>query len=68
MDTWFADVIIPLKVSQPFTYRLPNDWNGKVKAGQRILVPFGKSKYYTAVVLRLHKQAPLHYKIGRAHV
>ncbi len=61
MDTWFADVIIPLKVSQPFTYRLPNDWNGKVKAGQRILVPFGKSKYYTAVVLRLHKQAPLHY-------
>ncbi|MFZ9575625.1 MAG: replication restart helicase PriA [Bacteroidia bacterium] len=61
METWFADVIVPLKVDGLFTYRIPQSWNNAVQAGQRVLVPFGKSHFYTGLVYRTHQQAPEAY-------
>ncbi len=59
--TLFIDVIVPLGVPNKYTYRIPFEMNDAVQIGQRILVPFGKSKIYTGIVYNIHEQAPQGY-------
>lgn len=54
----YVDVILPLPLDGLFTYTLPDALEDKVQAGMRVLVPLGRSKTYTAMVLRLHDQKP----------
>ena len=54
----FADVILPLPVEGIFTYRLPAAFAGLVQVGCRIIVPFGTTKFYSAIVVRLHDTPP----------
>lgn len=59
--TLFIDVVLPLAVPQLYTYRIPQELNDIIKPGQRVIVQLGKSKLYTAMVRRIHEQAPKHY-------
>ncbi len=45
-----ANVIVPLPLEGTFTYAIPASLSGKVKPGCRVLVPWGKTKKYLAVV------------------
>jgi len=54
----FVDVLLPLALPQLYTYRLPQRWNDYVIAGGRVTVQFGKSKLYSALVMRVHETAP----------
>ena len=54
----FAEVILPLPLYATYTYSIPDDMTGEVQAGSRVLVQFGKKKYYTAIVEFTHSQAP----------
>ncbi len=49
----FAEVAIPLRVAQTFTYRLPAALQSETQVGARLLVPLGK-KLVTAYVVALH--------------
>jgi len=60
--TLFADVIVPLAVHNLFTYRIPNNWNDLAKPGQRVVVQFGKSKYYVGIIQKIHPDAPKQYQ------
>lgn len=60
--TLFADVIIPLAVPNLYTYRIPNNWNDLVQPGQRVVVQFGKSKYYVGIIQKINNQAPKDYQ------
>ena len=60
--TRFADVILPLPLYSTFTYRIP-DVMGDVKIGSRVLVPFGRKKYYTAIVVLVHHNEPKEYAV-----
>lgn len=53
----FADVVLPLAVPGAYTYLLPESMVGKVTVGTRVVVPLGKSKRYTGIVIRLHGNA-----------
>lgn len=57
-QTLFVDVLLPLAVPNFYTYRVPHEWNGRVKPGLRVLVQFGKSKYYSALIFRVHETPP----------
>ena len=57
----FADVIVPLPIPGQYTYAVPLELEEKVCAGIRAIVPFGKKKYYTAIVTRVHEDAPAGY-------
>lgn len=57
----FADVILPLHLRKAYTYAVPPELQGSLFAGQRVVVQFGKSKLYTAIVKRLHDTAPAGY-------
>lgn len=50
----FADVVLPLAVPGAYTYILPSEMEGAVGIGSRVVVPLGKSKRYTGIVIRLH--------------
>ncbi len=59
----YIDVILPLPLFKSFTYSLPEKGNGEVSPGCRVVVSFGKKKYYTAIVQRVHTQAPEGYEV-----
>ncbi|MEG1555938.1 MAG: primosomal protein N', partial [Bacteroidales bacterium] len=56
--TYFVDILLPLPLPGLFTYRIPHDFDKKVSFGVRAVVPFGKSKLYSGLVVKIHEQAP----------
>lgn len=60
--TLFADIIIPLSLPKPYTYRIPFNLNQEIKIGQRVIVPLGKSKLYTGIVWEIHEKNPKNYE------
>ncbi len=56
--TLFAEVMLPIPVGRYFTYRVPQELNNQVLAGMRVVVQFGKKKFYTGLVRRVHDKAP----------
>ena len=54
----YVDILLPLALPGAFTYRLPHDLVGKVGVGFRVVVPLGKRKYYTGIVVRVHQNPP----------
>ena len=54
----FADIVLPLAVPGAYTYRVPPLLEERVGMGSRVVVPLGKAKRYTGIVLRLHQDAP----------
>ncbi len=59
----FVDVILPLPLPKSFTYSLPEEYAEEVKVGCRVVVPFGRKKYYTAIVCNVHYYAPTEYEV-----
>ncbi|MBK9193287.1 MAG: primosomal protein N' [Crocinitomicaceae bacterium] len=61
--TYFADIILPLSIPNTYTYRIPFDLNHLADPGKRVVVPFGKSKYYTGIIRRVHEEVPKEYQV-----
>ena len=59
----FVDVILPLPLPRYFTYSLPEEWADEVQMGCRVVVPFGRKKYYTAIVRNVHYCEPADYEV-----
>lgn len=57
METRYVEVILPLPFDRTFTYAVP-DGEADITVGARVLVPFGNSKYYTAIVESISSKAP----------
>ncbi len=60
--TLFADVILPVPIRQTFTYRVPYEMNEHIFAGIRVIVPFGKGKLLTGIVVSVHEKIPENYQ------
>ncbi|MDO5570969.1 MAG: primosomal protein N' [Bacteroidales bacterium] len=58
----FADIILPLPLKGYFTYIIPQDMIDSVHCGSRVIVPFGKKKFYTGIVVFLHGIKPTLYE------
>ncbi len=63
----FVDVVLPIPLERLFTYRLPEDLAVDLEQGMRVAVPFGKSKIYTALVYRIHRDPPEAYEAKEIH-
>lgn len=59
----YADVILPVPLDGCFTYAVPDACQDEVEVGKRVLVPFGKSKTYVGIVVRLHNEQPQNYEV-----
>ncbi|MDG0974632.1 MAG: primosomal protein N' [Crocinitomicaceae bacterium] len=60
--TYFVDVVLPLAVHNTFTYRVPYELNDTLKKGVRVVVPFGRAKLQTGIVIRIHEEIPTAYQ------
>lgn len=58
----FADVILPVPVPKAYTYAVPESMEQLVTIGGRVVVQFGRKKLYSAVVVKLHPNAPVEYE------
>lgn len=61
-ETLFVEVILPLAIAKNYTYRVPFQLNEAVQIGKRVVVQFGKSKLYTAIIASIGNQAPEKYE------
>lgn len=50
----YVDVILPVPLEGTFTYTVSDEMAVACTTGMRVLVPFGKSKTYAGVVVRVH--------------
>ena len=58
MNNLFADIIIPLPLSQTYTYSIPDEMNDQIAVGMRVIVHFGANKFYTGIVANIHNNHP----------
>lgn len=58
----FVDVILPLPLANHFTYSLPDEFSERIEIGCRVIVPFGRKKFYTAIVINIHYCPPQEYE------
>lgn len=63
----YAEVILPLPLFSTFTYRVPAAMVDGVSAGCRVVVPFGKKKFYTAIVSSVTHIAPKGFEVKEIH-
>ena len=59
----FVDIILPLPLYSSYTYSVPENLLDEVQVGSRVLVQFGKKKYYTGIVEAIHSNPPSGYDI-----
>ena len=59
----FAEVLLPVPIQGTFTYNVPESIADTVKIGHRVIVPFGKKKFYTGIVSALTPIAPQDYEV-----
>src|SRR5574344_605066 len=57
-DTFFADILLPLPLKGAFTYRVPYQMNTDIQFGIRVVVPFGKNKLYSGIIVKIHQTVP----------
>jgi primosomal protein N' (replication factor Y) len=49
----YAEVLLPLKLTQAYTYKIPDELKGQVDVGISVLVSFGRNKFYTGIITKL---------------
>ena len=57
----YADLILPLPLASTFTYEIPKNIS-HLEKGMRVVVQFGTKKLYTALVYKVHQNAPDKYQ------
>lgn len=64
----YADIILPLSLENSYTYRVPEDMEKSVRPGCRVIVHFGRKRYYTGIIIHIHQRAPdTAYEIKAIH-
>ena len=58
MKPMFAEIILPLPLSSTFTYEIPSEMESSLQVGSRVLVQFGRKKFYTGIVESVHSTMP----------
>lgn len=62
-DSFFVDVILPIRIPNLYTYSVPDELIEEVAVGKRVIVQFGaKKKMYSALVRQIHSNKPEGYE------
>ncbi|MEN8800076.1 MAG: primosomal protein N', partial [Flavobacteriaceae bacterium] len=64
---YFIDVVLPIPLERLFTYSVLDDQAQQLTPGMRVAVPFGKTRIYTALVMRIHSEPPQAYEAKPIH-
>ncbi len=53
----FAEIILPFSLQQTFTYSIQG-WEGECGVGKRVIVQFGKRRFYAGLIESIHNSPP----------
>jgi primosomal protein N' (replication factor Y) len=53
----YVEVVLPVPLRRSFTYRIPENLRGRIKAGARLKLPFGR-RNMTGYAVELHDEIP----------
>ncbi len=59
----YANVILPLPLNKSFTYAIPEHLNKEASPGKRVIIQFGKKKYYSGIIREIINTRPKHYEV-----
>lgn len=59
----YAEVLLPLPLHSTFSYEVPFDLAKNITVGSRVVVPFGKKKYYTGIVKSFSDIPPGNFEV-----
>lgn len=59
----FVDVILPLPLNATFTYSVPETMERQIHIGTRVVVPFGRRKFYTGIIASTCSVKPEKYEV-----
>ncbi len=59
----YAEVLLPLPLYSVYTYSYDENLPSSLQVGSRVLVQFGRKKYYTAIVVRVNAEKPKDYEV-----
>ncbi|MBE6304673.1 MAG: primosomal protein N' [Bacteroidales bacterium] len=59
----YIEVIVPLPLNATFTYSVSPEEHSKLHVGSRVIVPFGRRKFYTAIVCNCVALEPKGYEV-----
>jgi len=54
----YADIILPLSLSDMYTYIVPVEISKDFRRGSLVVVPFGRNRNYTGIVHKVHNKKP----------
>ena len=63
----FINVVLPIPLQKHFTYSVSEIEAARLNIGMRVAVPFGKSKLFTALVVKIHNDPPEVYEAKPIH-
>ncbi len=58
----YIDVVLPLAIREFYTYSVSTEFQAEIEIGKRVVVQFGKSKLYSAIIINKHNNPPKHYE------
>jgi primosomal protein N' (replication factor Y) len=58
----YAEVLLPVPLNRTFTYAISDDSAGAVVPGMRVVVPFGKRRVLTGIIINIHDEGPQDYE------
>ena len=65
--SYYVEVILPIPLDQKFTYFVSKQEFDFIKPGMRIIVPFGKSKFLTAIAYSVHQEFEGSFELKSIH-
>ncbi len=60
---FYAEILLPLPLQDTFTYSVPEDMERFLVRGCRVLVQFGRRRFYTGIVTDIHHNEPTGYEV-----
>lgn len=64
MTNEYVEVVLPLPLQTTFTYRVPEEMrSGSLGVGFRVIVPFGRKKFHTGIVVGFPVSPPAGFEI-----
>ncbi|MDR0230727.1 MAG: primosomal protein N' [Dysgonamonadaceae bacterium] len=55
----FIEVILPVPLSDTYTYSVPEEMQNSISPGCLVLVEFGKNKHYSGIIASIHQISPV---------
>ncbi len=59
----FAEILLPFALAGSFTYKIPMHLIPSISIGERVVVPFGKNKFFSGILIKIHHDQPTGFEV-----